>query len=210
MLILAGTVVAMLLVPLTGGRLGLLSTFTPRCGRLVAAALALQVLVITVVPGWPRPLLVAGHGLSYVLAGAFVWVNRRLPGLALLCAGGALNALVIVSNGGQMPASAVAVRTAGLAADSEHFLNSGVVASPRLGALGDVFASPSWLPLHNVYSPGDLLLLAGAAWAVHRTCRTVLARDPRPALQRLRRTGPAPARRTVQTSVPGAGAGRQA
>jgi hypothetical protein len=127
--------------------------------------------------------LVAGHAASYALAGVFVWVNRRLPGLGLLCAGGALNALVIALNGGQMPASASAVRAAGLPQESDHFLNSGVVASPRLGALGDVFASPSWLPLHNVYSPGDLLLLAGAVWVVHRACGTVLARDPRPWLR---------------------------
>ena len=49
--------------------------------------------------------------------------------------------------------------------------------------LGDVFASPAWLPLRNVYSPGDLLLLAGAVWVVHAACGTVLARDPRPWLR---------------------------
>jgi hypothetical protein len=69
------------------------------------------------------------------------------------------------------------------AVDVEHFVNSGVLEDPRLALLGDVFASPSWLPLQNVYSPGDLLLLAGAFWVVHRACGTVLARDPRPWLR---------------------------
>ena len=185
MLILAATALAMLLVPLLGGRLSRLSTLGVRHGRLVAGALALQVLVISIVPGWPRPLLVALHGASYVLAAAFVWVNRRLPGLVLIAAGGALNALAIAVNGGQMPASAEAVVRAGLPVETEGFVNSGVVSDPRLTFLGDVFASPAWLPLRNVYSPGDLLILAGAVWAVHRTCRTVLARDPQPFLRDL-------------------------
>lgn len=180
MLILVGTVVAMLLVPLLGGRLSRLSRWTLRRGALVACALGVQVLVISVVPGWPRPLLVAGHALSYVLAGVFVWVNRSLPGLLLVSVGGGLNALAIAVNGGQMPASASAVRAAGLPLVNDEFVNSGVLAHPRLAVLGDVFASPGWLPLRNVYSIGDVVILAGACWAVHRTCRSALARDPRP------------------------------
>ncbi len=186
MLILVGTVLAMLLVPLLGGRLSGLGRIDLRGGRLVAGALALQVLVITVVPSWPHAVLVPLHGLSYVLAAAFLWVNRRIAGVPLLAAGGALNALAIAVNGGQMPASEVAVRRAGLPVDVDHFVNSGVLDDPRLAFLGDVFASPAWLPLRNVYSPGDLLLLAGAVWVVHHACGTVLARDPRPWLRSAR------------------------
>ena len=183
MLILVGTVLAMLLVPLLGGRLSGLAAIELRGGRLVAGALGLQVLAITIFPTWPHALLVAVHALSYVLAAAFVWRNRHIAGLPLIAAGGALNALAIAANGGQMPASEDAVRAAGLPVDVDHFVNSGVLDDPRLAFLGDVFASPSWLPLRNVYSPGDLLLLAGAVWVVHRACGTVLARDPRPWLR---------------------------
>ncbi len=188
MLILAGTVLALLLVPVLGGRLSGLADVDLRGGRLLAVALASQVLAITVLPGAPHALLVGLHGGSYVLAAAFLWRNRRLRGLPLLAAGGALNALVIAVNGGQMPASAEAVRRAGLPLHEEGFVNSGVLDAPRLVALGDVFASPGWLPLSNVYSPGDLLLLAGAVWVVHAACGTVLARDPRPLLRSLRST----------------------
>jgi hypothetical protein len=185
-LILAGTVLAMLLVPLLGGRLSGLSRIELAGGRLLAVALGLQVLALTVLPGAPHALLVALHGSSYVLAAAFVWRNRTVPGLPLLASGGALNALVIAVNGGQMPASADAVRRAGLPLHEEGFVNSGVLDDPRLAPLGDVFASPDWLPLSNVYSPGDLLLLAGAVWVVHAACGTVLTRDPRLLLRRLR------------------------
>ena len=179
MLILVGTVVAMLLVPVLGGRLSGLAAVDLRGGRLVAGALGLQVLAITVFPDWPHAVLVAAHALSYALAAAFVWVNRAVAGLPVLALGGALNALAIAANGGQMPASEAAVRSAGLAVEVDQFVNSEVLEDPRLALLGDVFASPSWLPLRNVYSVGDLLLLAGAVWAVHRACGTVLARDPR-------------------------------
>ena len=183
MLILVGTVLGMLLVPLLGGRLSGLSAIDLRGGRLVVAALGLQVLAISIFPTWPHAVLVGLHALSYVLAAAFVWTNRSVAGLPLIAAGGGLNALAIAVNGGQMPASEAAVRQAGLPVDVEHFVNSGVLEDPRLALLGDVFASPSWLPLQNVYSPGDLLLLAGAFWVVHRACGTVLARDPRPWLR---------------------------
>lgn len=186
MLILVATLLAMLLVPLLGGRLSGLQGIDLRGGRLVAGALALQVLAISIVPSWPHAFLVTAHGLSYVLAAAFLWVNRRIAGVPLLAAGGGLNALAIAANGGQMPASEAAVRQAGLPVEVDHFVNSGVLEDPRLSFLGDVFASPSWLPLQNVYSPGDLLLLAGAVWVVHRACRTVLARDPRPWLRAVR------------------------
>lgn len=186
MLILVGTLIAMLLVPLLGGRLAGLGGIELRRGRLVAGALALQVLVISVVPTWPHAVLVTLHAASYVLAAAFVWSNRRIPGVPLLASGGGLNVLAIAANGGQMPASEDAVRRAGLPVDVDHFVNSGVLDDPRLPLLGDVFASPSWLPLQNVYSPGDLLLLAGAVWVVHRACGSVLVRDPRPFLRGLR------------------------
>ncbi|MDP9434010.1 MAG: DUF5317 domain-containing protein [Actinomycetota bacterium] len=73
-----------------------------------------------------------------------------------------MNAGTIALNGGTLPADPDALRRAGLAVEREEFVNSGVVDDPVLPWLGDVFASPSWLPLHNVSSAGDLVILAGA------------------------------------------------
>ena len=184
MLLLAATLLSVLLVPVLGGRWRALAGLRLRSAGLLSLALGLQVLALVVLPGGPRPLLVGMHATSYVLAGVFVLLNRRVPGLLLLAAGGSLNALGLALNGGTLPASASALRQAGLPVVAPGYSNSSLLVHPHLAWLGDVFATPGWLPLANVYSLGDLLVLTGALWLVHRTCRTVLARDPRPALRR--------------------------
>lgn len=186
MLILLGTLLALLAVRPLGGRLGRLTDLRLQQSWLIGLALGLQVVCISIVPNWPRPPLVAMHVLSYVLAAAFAWRNRRLPGLPVLALGGFLNALAIGVNGGTLPASPAALRRAGLPVAQDKFLNSGALAHPRLAFLGDNYPSPGWFPLHNVYSVGDLLILCGACWMIHRACRTVLATDPRPALREYR------------------------
>jgi len=163
-LILAGLAAVLLLVPLLGGRLSRLAELPLRSRWVVAYALALQVLAVSVAPGWPHPVLLGLHVSSYVLAAVFVWLNRGVAGVPLLTLGAGLNALAIAANGGQMPASPSALAAAGLAADPSGFSNSVVVESPRLALLGDVFATPGWLPFQNVCSVGDLLVLAGGAW----------------------------------------------
>jgi hypothetical protein len=158
-------------VPLTGGDLRRLAGLRLQWAWLLPVALGLQVLVITVDPSAPRPVTVGTHLATYALAGAFLWRNRRVPGLPVLALGAAANALTIALNGGTLPASASAVRRAGLEIDPAVFTNSGVLAHPKLPWLGDVFAVPSWFPFANVFSIGDVLILAGAALLVHVTCR---------------------------------------
>lgn len=179
MLILLGIALATLVVPLLGGRLAGLGTLDLRGSRFVVGALVVQVLALAVFPTWPHALLAVLHGLSYVLAAAFAWANRHVAGLPLLAVGGGLNALAIAANGGVMPASETAVRAAGLPVEVDEFVNSRVLDDPRLALLGDVLATPAWLPMRNAYSLGDLLLLLGAVWVVHAACGTVLVRDPR-------------------------------
>ena len=201
MLLLAGTLLAVLLVRPLGGRLRPLAGLTLRGAPLLLVGIGLQVLAFVVLVDAPRPLLVAMHAVSYVLAGTFVWLNRAVPGVWLIALGAGSNALTLTVNGGTMPASTEAVLQAGLPLVEETYSNSHVLAEPRLAPLGDVFASPSWLPLQNVYSIGDMLVLAGAVWAVHRTCGTVLARDPR----RARRRQPERAASQPSTASPGMG-----
>lgn len=171
MLILTLLLLAMLLVPLTGGRLSRLGDLRPRFQRLILGALFLQAVVISVVPHWPRPFLVAVHVGSYGLAAVFLWANRRLPGIPFVALGGSLNAAAIVANGGTMPADPGALAQAGVTQEAGEFVNSGAVTDPQLSFLGDIFASPHWLPFHNVFSIGDGIILIGAIYAVHRTCR---------------------------------------
>ncbi len=69
-----------------------------------------------------------------------------------------------------MPASADALGRAGLVAAPRGFSNSIALADPRLAALGDVFAVPESWPLANVFSIGDVLVVAGAIWGLWRLC----------------------------------------
>ena len=168
-----GAVVVLLvaLVPLTGGSLRCLGDLRLRAVGLLMAALLAQVLITDVVVDGPRPVLVGVHLLTYAVAAVVLWLNRRVPGLLLLGMGAALNAVTIALNGGTLPASAAALRRAGLPVDPAGFSNSGVLPHPVLPLLGDVFAVPAGLPFANVFSLGDVLILLGAAWCLHRVCR---------------------------------------
>jgi hypothetical protein len=137
---------------------------------LVWLALADQVLVISVLPGGDSQLLAGAHLLSYLVAAVFVWVNRHIAGLWLTALGGVLNVIAIAANGGRMPAARQALRASGWHPAAGHFANSGVVAHAHFARLGDIFATPRWLPGHDVFSVGDVLIVAGVAWLVYRNC----------------------------------------
>ena len=44
---------------------------------------------------------------------------------------------------------------------TDGFSNSAVLEDPALAPLTDIFALPSWVPFHNVFSVGDVLIAAG-------------------------------------------------
>jgi hypothetical protein len=169
-LIVSWALLSLLLVPLLGGRLGRLGELRLAGSWLLLLALGLQVLVISVFPEADAGLLATVHVGTYVLAAAFVWCNRAVPGLVLLGAGAAANGVTIALNGGVLPASATALERSGFVVDPGEFTNSGVLPDPVLPWLGDVFWVPSSWPLANVFSVGDVLIVAGLSWLVHRTC----------------------------------------
>jgi hypothetical protein len=187
--VLIGAVMLLLLasVPLAGGDLRRLEYLHLKVVWLLPTALAAQVLITDVVPGWPAGPLIAIHLATYVAAAVFVWCNRTLRGLPLLAVGAALNGVTIAVNGGTLPASATALRLAGITEKAGDFANSGVLAHPHLAFLGDVFALPSSWPLANVFSIGDVIILIGAGWTLHRICRRPHARSTptRPAAARV-------------------------
>jgi len=175
MLLVACVLLAALTVPLAGGRLGALAEVRLRLAWVLPAALALQTASIYL-PGLPEQARIALQVLSYPVAGLFLAVNPGLPGRLLVAIGGLCNLLAISVNGGVMPASPAAAAAAGLAAGQAGYSNSAVLADPRLAFLGDVLAVPASWPFANVFSVGDVLIVLGVAWALHRLGGSRLAR----------------------------------
>jgi hypothetical protein len=163
-------VLAVLSPLVAGGDLRRLGDLRFRGSWVLLVALVAQVVVISVIPGENHTVLASVHLATYAAAGWFVAINWRLPGILVIAVGAASNALAIAANGGTLPASRHALERAGLQLDPHEFVNSGVLAHPHLGFLGDVFATPASLPLANVFSIGDLLILVGVAWGAHRAC----------------------------------------
>jgi hypothetical protein len=154
-------------VPLAGGRLSRLGEIQLRAIWTVLVSVAIQVGITTVAPGGSRLVHVALHLLSYGLAAWFLVANRHVRGLPLIGVGAGINLLAISINRGVMPASAAAMRIAGLT-PAGGFNNSGLVAHPHLAFLGDVIPVPGPWPIGNVLSFGDLIIFAGAFLLLHR------------------------------------------
>ncbi|QEC46302.1 hypothetical protein FSW04_01065 [Baekduia soli] len=170
MLLGAVLILGILSVPLTGGNLVRAADVRFRRRWAIIAALLGQIVVIEILPGGSPALHQGAHLATYALAAVFIVSNVRITGVGLMGLGGGLNLLAIAANHGIMPARAGALRTAGLAPPPGHFANSAVVSDAHLRWLGDVFAVPSWVPLANVYSVGDVLLLIGAVGGLHAVC----------------------------------------
>ena len=97
-------------------------------------------------------------------------MNHRSAGTLVIGVGGLLNLVAIAANGGVMPATRDALEASGWEPTPGHFANSALVADPHVQFLGDVFATPSWLPVHSVFSVGDVVIVVGFALFLHETC----------------------------------------
>jgi hypothetical protein len=162
-------IACVLSVPLARGRLSALGDLQLRHGWLALAGIGVQILIISVIPGASEAVSEGVHMLSYFLLGAFAWFNRRIPGVPVILLGGVLNFIAIAANGGVMPADPdIAVKMAG----EGGFQNSGGMGDAHLLFLGDIFATPSWLPfgLYNVYSVGDAVIVLGVLILLHGVC----------------------------------------
>jgi Family of unknown function (DUF5317) len=179
MILLVAFAVTLASVPLCGGRLSRLGQLDLRHGWLIISAMAIQTLVISVIPGIGPGPGNAIHLATYAMAAVFLVMNRLLPGMPLLAFGSAANLAAIVANGGVMPASAWATRMSGLTSPGDEFANSRMVEHPHLRFLGDVFAIPESWPFSNVFSIGDVAIVIGGAILIHTTCETRLTRAGR-------------------------------
>ena len=162
-------------VPLARGRLGALADLRFRAAWLSLLGIGAQIVVISILPHGSTWLHHAVHLVSYGLIAGFVWANRRVPYVWLAALGGGLNLVAIAANGGVMPADPDALAAAGIQQQAGDFANSTAVAHAHLAFLGDVFAVPSSLPVSNVYSVGDVVLVVAALLAVHCVCGSRLA-----------------------------------
>ena len=163
----AGVVIGLL----TGGRLDRLDGLGLRWVPLALIGLGIQLVLFIGPVGDAVGTL--GSAIYVVSTGAvlvFVLRNIRLTGLPIVALGAALNLAAIMANGGVMPTTEAALTAAGLD-PTDGFSNSAIVAAPVLAPLTDVLALPSWLPLANVFSIGDLLIGVGVAVAIAAAMR---------------------------------------
>ncbi len=175
MFVLCAIPIGIVIGLLAGGRLERLGDLRLRWVPLMLLGLAVQVVIFTDAGG--RIVGDAGPAI-YVASTALVFVavlrNIAVPGVALIAVGAGCNLAAIVANGGWMPADPAAVESIGGLANG--YTNSILVPDPALRLLTDLFALPSWLPLANVFSIGDVLIGIGIAVTIALAMRPRSAR----------------------------------
>lgn len=179
MLIALLAVLIVIAVPAMGGDFSNLSHLRLRRAWVVSCALLAQILIISILSEPPPGLSKSLHIATYLAIGWFLFLNRHIRWMWVIALGGASNFVTILANNGVMPASGSALRQAGRAV-SGGFNNSTTVRHPRLAFLGDIFATPHQLPLANVFSVGDLIMLVGLAALVTAVSRTSSDTQPPP------------------------------
>lgn len=156
---------------LRGGSIKNLTQTPLVCNGLAFSAFALQIIIFSdlfPIKVLPPALIIFFHILSYILLIAFIFLNRRNHSLLIIGSGICLNGLVILLNGGYMPTHPeklsntsmnrfVAPLQEGNAVHNSISIDQNTL----LPWLGDIFSLPSWLPLSNVFSIGDILIGMG-------------------------------------------------
>lgn len=188
MLLVVVVILAVVTVPIFGGRLGRLADLRFSRAWALIAAMAVQFAILALFDQ-KTPFHGPIHIGSYLLAGYFVLANRRLPGIWLIAVGGVLNLVAIAANGGVIPAAPSALVAAGHSLSDAAFRNSAPLADPNLAFLGDIFALPPPFPFPNVFSVGDLCIALGAAAVLHRICGSWLVPSGKGQFEGLHRHG---------------------
>ena len=169
---------------LTGGSTGRLGELRFAWAPLIALGMAVQVLLFSTPLGDALgPFAPAAYIASNLAVLAAVWRNIAIPGLPMVLVGGACNLLAIVANGGYMPVGPDALAALGRL-PSEGYSNSRLVDGVVFGPLTDLFAMPSWIPMANIFSIGDVLIGLGIAATIvlaMRAGRVAAVDGPAPA-----------------------------
>lgn len=104
---------------------------------------------------------------SIILLFVFVFMNHRLPGIKTSGLGIFFNALAIFTNGGHMPASFHALTITApefskkLVSEGAYYNSEFINELTNFPYLCDIFYTPAWLPLSNVFSIGDVFISIG-------------------------------------------------
>ncbi|OGO55623.1 MAG: hypothetical protein A2V85_12655 [Chloroflexi bacterium RBG_16_72_14] len=151
---------------LVGGRLDGVAALRVRWAPLLVGGLVAQVVLfsepVTARVGELGPLLYVASTLAAAVA---IFRNWAVPGMSLVAAGASCNLVAIIANGGYMPASPEAL-AALYRVEAAGYSNSALVPDPALPWLTDMFAMPAWLPGANIFSVGDVLIVAGIATVI--------------------------------------------
>ncbi len=159
-----------------GGRLEHLASVRFRLAALAGVALAIQLILFSpLADGLSQSIVRPVYVLSTVAVVAVVLANVRLTGVLLIVVGAGLNLAAVVANGGAMPAAPGALATLGFGVGGHT--SSILVDHPALEPLTDIFALPSWLPMANVFSVGDVVIGFGVAIAIAAAMRRRPAAD---------------------------------
>jgi hypothetical protein len=175
MFILYALVIAVPLGFVLGGRTGGLAELRIRWPLAITAGLVTQLALFSspltgVVGAWGPLVYVAST--SVVIAA--IAVNWRITGMPMVVLGAMSNLVAIVANGGYMPADVGAMAQLGRHS-IDGYSNSAILADPPLKPLTDLFALPTWLPFHNVFSIGDVLIGVGVGIVIVAAMRATPA-----------------------------------
>lgn len=138
---------------------------------LALLAFAVQIVIFNDLPvlkSIPGNVIVILHSLTYICLLVFIIRNIRTTGIPVIGLGIFSNALVIFLNGGYMPTipknlQNTSVRKLAESISQDVAVNNSIGMSGHtlLPWLGDIFVMPSWVPLSNVFSIGDVLIGIG-------------------------------------------------
>jgi hypothetical protein len=203
MILVIALIAGLLIGFASGGNFAAITTLRLRWLPLLFVAILTQLAIFSFVGGRGGFVHDVGpyiHIATLLATLFFMSRNLHIPGMKIIMVGAALNALVIIVNGGFMPSPADRLADAGRLAKVEKaddaVLSNSKVAPSGTGLfidgdaplliLGDIFAVPHGWPLANVFSIGDVLIDLGAAIAIVRVMHA--GRDERAAEAELRET----------------------
>ncbi len=181
MIMVAGLALILISVWQCGGQFTRLGSIRPVGLSIAALALLIQLVILNVLSTvLPTAAAEGLHLMTYAMAASFVVLNRKIRGLPWVAVGGGMNLFAIAANDGIMPASPWALTMAGHPLVATDFDNSQSITHAKAWFLGDIFPWPHPLPLANVFSLGDIVLLVGIALVLHHGTDSRLVRRAEP------------------------------